>query len=312
MITHSLTLYLTVVFIWGSTFFAITFQLGEVPVELSIAYRFALAAVLLFAWCRLKNLRLRLSAGQHLWISLQGLMLFGLNYLVIYWATNDLTSGLIAVVFSTIVLMNIANAALFLKRAVNPAVVAGGLFGLAGICLVFWPELKQLNDGSGALRGLLFSLLGTFFASLGNVIAARNQINGMPVVQTNAYGMAYGAIILASIALLQGVPWTFSFAAGYSLSLLYLALFGSVLAFGSYLTLLGRIGPDRAAYTMVVFPLVPLGLSTLFEGYQWSLSSIGGVILVVVGNLLLVASRNHVKLIMNVIKPGDVSEQARN
>ncbi|WP_260293164.1 DMT family transporter [Sedimenticola hydrogenitrophicus] len=291
MLTHSVSLYFAAVFIWGSTWYAIKFQLGSVPPELSVAYRFALAALILFAWCWLRGLPLRFERREHLWMALQGLMLFCLNYLIFYWATAELTSGLIAVIFSTIVLMNIVNSALFFRKPMDTSMVIGALVGLLGITLVFWPEVASLQQNGGALKGLLLSLLGTFIASLGNMLSARNQQRRLPVIQSNAFGMTYGALILFLYALVQGVELVYEPSLPYNLSLLYLALFGSVLAFGSYLTLLGRIGPEKAAYATVLFPLVALGISTLFENYHWSLMAGAGVALVVLGNVLIIMPR---------------------
>lgn len=291
MLMHTTTLYLTTVLIWGSTFFAIRFQLGDVASEVSVAYRFALAALILMVWCKLRKLPLRFSVQQHLWMLLQGLTLFGFNYMIVYWATADLTSGLIAVIFSTIVLMNIANGALFFGKRPASSVLAGALLGLAGISMVFLPEFTHLDMHGSTLKGMLLSLLGTFIASLGNMVSTRNQAAKLPVVQTNAYGMAYGAAALALIALAQDASFTYSAKASYSISLIYLALFGSVLAFGSFLTLLGRIGAERAAYAMVLFPVVALGISTVFEGYRWSSSALIGIALVMAGNVLILVSR---------------------
>lgn len=290
MLMHTATLYLTTVLIWGSTFFAIRLQLGEVAPEVSVAYRFAIAALILLVWCAVKKLPMRFSLSQHLWMFAQGLTLFGFNYMLVYWASADLTSGLIAVVFSTIVLMNIVNGMLFFAKRSDRSVLFGALIGLVGISLVFKPELAKLNSDSHALTGLLLSLLGTFIASLGNMVSARNQQAKLPVVQTNAYGMAYGALALAAIAVAQGASFSYEASWAYSGSLLYLALFGSVLAFGSFLTILGRIGADKAAYCMVLFPIVALGLSTLFEGYRWSAEALLGMALVVLGNVLIVAT----------------------
>jgi drug/metabolite transporter (DMT)-like permease len=288
MLTHSVSLYFAAVFIWGSTWYAIKFQLGTVPPELSVAYRFAIAAVILFAWCLLRGLPMRFNREQHLWMALQGLMLFCLNYLIFYWATAELTSGLIAVIFSTIVLMNIVNSALFFRKPIDASMVVGAVIGLLGIALVFWPEIANLRQSDGAIKGLVLSLIGTFIASLGNMISARNQRQRLPVIQGNAFGMAYGAVILFLFAAVQGLPFVYENSLPYNLSILYLALFGSVLAFGSYLTLLGRIGPEKAAYATVLFPLVALGISTLFEGYQWSVLAASGVAFVVMGNVLII------------------------
>ncbi|MCV6589757.1 MAG: EamA family transporter [Marinobacterium sp.] len=302
MFTHTASLYLSTVLIWGSTFFAIRFQLGEVATEVSVAYRFALAAAILMIWCGWKQLPMRFSLQQHLWMMAQGLALFGFNYMVVYQATALLTSGLIAVIFSTIVLMNIVNSALFFRTRPTTSVVAGALLGLVGIGLVFLPELRQLDMSGSTARGIMLSLLATAIASLGNMVATRNQQAALPVVQTNAFGMAYGALTLVIVALVQGKTFSYDSAPGYSLSLLYLALFGSVLAFGSFLTLLGRIGAERAAYSMVLFPIVALGISTLFEGYQWSPEAILGVALVLMGNVLIISSRQQLRRLMNTCR----------
>jgi drug/metabolite transporter (DMT)-like permease len=286
---HSLTLYLTTVLIWGSTFFAIRFQLGGVAEEVSVVYRFTLAALIILAYCAARGRRLRFSAPEHGWMALQGLLLFGANYLLVYLATSLLTSGLIALLFSSIIVMNIVLAALLFRRRIEPPVVAGALLGLGGIGLVFWPELVLLDPSADALRGMALALLGTLVASFGNMVSLRNQGAGLPVVQSNGYGMGYGALLMALWAAGRGLPFAFDVSAGYLLSLGYLALFGSVLAFGSYLTLLGRIGPGRAAYAMVLFPLVALLLSTLFEEYHWSATAFAGMLLVVVGNVLALA-----------------------
>ncbi len=296
---NSPSLYFSSVFIWGTTFFAIKFQLGEVAETVSIAYRFALASALLFGWCFFRGLPLRFHPSQHFWMAIQGLFLFCLNYVLVYWATADLSSGLIAVVFSTIVLMNIINSAIYFRKPISPLMVMAALFGLLGISLVFWPELIHFRSNPAASRGLILSFLGTFIASIGNIVSARNQHHKLPVIQCNAYGMAYAALVLVTVAIAQGTPFNYSSQFSYSLSLLYLALFGSVLAFGSYLTLLGRIGPEKAAYTMILFPIVALGLSTFFEGYSWTPSAFFGILLILAGNMLMIMPRSLLKRVFS-------------
>jgi drug/metabolite transporter (DMT)-like permease len=265
MLTNTFVLYLSTVLIWGSTFIAIPLQLGEVPGDVSIAYRFGLSALVLMFWCSLTRRNMRFGFRQHLWMAGQGLMLFGFNYMLVYQASADITSGLIAVVFSTIIVMNIINGALFFGNRVPRAVIAGAALGLVGICLVFLPEVRALDADGTTLRAIILSLVGTFITSFGNMLSARNQSSKLPVMQSNAYGMAYGALTLALIAWGRGEAFVFETTWTYTGSLVYLALVGSVLGFGSFLTLLGRIGPERAAYCMVLFPIVALALSTVFE-----------------------------------------------
>jgi drug/metabolite transporter (DMT)-like permease len=279
-------LYLATVLIWGSTWLAITYQLGVVPPEVSVAYRFAIAAVTLFLISALRRRRLRFGLRDHGRMALLGLCLFSINYVLVYFATVHLTSGLVAVAFSTIVLMNVVNGALIMRSPVERPVVLSGFIGLVGIGLVFWHDLGGLRAGSETLAAIALALLGTLVASLGNIVAAGNHARRLPVLEANAFGMAYGAALVAAYALLRGVPFAFDTSPGYVVSLLYLALIGSAAAFGAYVTLLGRIGPARAAYASILFPIVALALSTLFEGYRWSPQALAGVAFVSAGNVL--------------------------
>jgi drug/metabolite transporter (DMT)-like permease len=198
----------------------------------------------------------------------------------------------VAVAFSTIVVMNILGHCLLFRAALRPRVVAGALFGLGGITLVFWPEVAAFDISRRGTLGLALSLAGTASASLGMLTSAWNQRRrALPVIESNAYGMLYGGIFVTILTLLRGSPFAFDPAWPYVFSLLYLAVFATVVGFWSYLTLIGRIGADRAAYATVLFPLVALALSTWFEGFQWTLLAALGVGLVLLGNVLILTKR---------------------
>jgi drug/metabolite transporter (DMT)-like permease len=287
----NLFLYAITVLIWGSTWLVITYQLGVVDPILSVAYRFTLASLILILFAWLRKVSLRFSIRDHLFFGLQGVLLFSINYLLVYLAEQYVTSGLVAVIFSMLVFLNILIGALFLGSPVRPNVVVGAVIGLSGISLVFLPELSAFGLEDRGFVGLLLALVGTLSASFGNIVAARNQRAGLPIIPTNAFGMGYGAILMFAIALAGNTPFQFEPTLRYTASLLYLALFGSVIAFGAYLTLLGRIGADRAAYSSLLFPLVALAFSTLFEGYRWTGFALGGVLLVLIGNLIVLSTR---------------------
>ena len=277
--------------IWGSTWLVITFQLGEVAPEASIVYRFALASLLLMAYVVVRRLPMRFTARQHVFIGLQGAFLFSFNYILVYLAEQNLASGLVAIVFAMLILCNVVLGAVFLKNPIRPRVVLGGVIGVVGLALVFWPQLGGFAEGGGWRLGLVLSIAAVLSASVGNILSAKNQRSGLPVVQTNAIGMGYGAVVTLIIAVLRGVPFTFEATPSYVLSLLYLAVFGSVIAFGTYLTLIGRLGVDRAAYIGVIFPLVALVLSMAFEGLGLGILGLLGVILVAAGNVLVLNRR---------------------
>ena len=271
--------------IWGSTWLAITFQLGSVAAEASVVYRFALAALMLAAWCLATGRSLRFPAAQHAWLASQGALLFGLNYLCVYWAEQHIASGLVAVLFSLIVFLNLVGVRVFFATPVNRRTVLGAALGVTGVTLLFWRELAGMQ--TDALRGILFGLAATVFASGGNLLAVRNQRRGIPVLPGVAWGMTYGTLTIAVVAAVNDIVWTFDPRPGYVLSLLYLAAFGSVMAFAAYLTLLGKIGAARAGYVGVAVPVVALLLSTVFEHYHWTLPALAGAALCIAGNVLV-------------------------
>ena len=283
--------YTITVLIWGSTWLGIKFQLGNVEPALSVAYRFALAALILFIWCLTRRLPMRFSRADHFYIAMQGVFLFAFNYLLFYLAELQIASGLAAVVFSTIVVMNLLNGRFFLGTPIEMKVLFGGAMGMLGLILLFWPEMAAVNFSGPVIVGMLLSFAATYLASLGNIISARNQRRKLPVVQTNAFGMGYGSICMALVVIVSGAPITIDLSAPYLLSLAYLALFGSVIAFGCYLSLVGRIGPGRAAYTTLLFPVVALALSTFWEDYHWTLSGVCGILLILCGNYLALAKK---------------------
>jgi drug/metabolite transporter (DMT)-like permease len=280
-------LYLTTVLIWGTTWIAIKWELGAVPESQSIAYRFLLAGIVLFAIVAMRG-RIARPRGLALRLVLaQGLCLFCLNFLCFYNATRWVPSGLVAVIFSTATLWNALNARLFFKQAIAPRVLGGGLTGLAGILLLFWPELSGQAFSASVLGGLGLALMGTLCFSFGNMLSTRLQRLGYTPVQTNPWAMLFGASVLLAANLLSGAPLVLEGSPRYLGALFYLAIPGSVIGFTAYLMLVGRLGAERAAYCTVLFPLVALNISAWLEGYQWTLPGLLGVALVVAGNLLV-------------------------
>lgn len=272
--------------IWGSTWLAIKFQLGGVAAEVSVAFRFALAAALLGAWCALTRRSLRFGARAHAFIALQGVLLFGLNYIGVYQAERYATSGLVAVLFSTIVFMNPIGARLVFGHPLPLRTLVAAALGVVGVACLFMPELAAARRGGSVALGIALGLGSTAIASAGNLAAMRNQRAGIPVLTGAAWGMGYGALTAAAVAVLQGVPWTIDLRAPYVASLLYLAIVGTVIAFWAYLTLLKQVGPASASYVGVATPVVAMALSTLFEGYRWTPLAAFGVVLAVTGNWL--------------------------
>jgi len=280
-------LFAACVAIWGSTWLAITFQLGHVSPEASVAYRFLLASLLLFAFCRLRGLKLAFTTREHGWIALQGLFMFCVSYIFVYYAEQHVVSGLVAVGYSASPLLGMLGLRLFFGTPMTSRLALGSALGIAGIALVFWPEFGKLQDGGSTALGAVFTAISVLVSTLGSMAAHRNHEAKIPVWQNMAWGMLYGAGFAVLWNLAAGKPFAFETSTPYLLSLAYLAVFGSVLAFGSYLTLLGRIGAARSGYIGVMVPIVALVISSAFEGYRWGLLTLAGIAVSIAGNVLV-------------------------
>lgn len=288
-------LYVITVLIWGSTWIAINYQLGEIAAEVSLVYRFGLAALFMFAYCRFKKLPLKFSAKQHVQLFAFGLTLFGFNYYLLYNAQTHINSALTSIAFSTLMMVNILNARVWFKTHISSQVYYGGALGLMGIVTLFWPQISNVHFGDSTLLGLGLCLIGVFFASTGNMISIKNQHDKMPVLPATAWGMMYGSLFMFVVAIVQGQTFNFSYTFEYISSLLYLSIFGSVIAFGCYLTLLARIGAHKASYATIMFPAVAVVISSLFEGFIWDSYTFIGLSLMLAGNLVVLARPGMLK-----------------
>ena len=278
--------------IWGSTWYIIKFQLGVVDPIVSVSYRFGLAGMVLLAYSKARNFPLTFTNRQHLLIALQGILLFGANYWLVYMSELYLSSGLVAVAFSTLVFLNIFFSALILGDPVKKNIIIGAVLGLIGTMLIYQSEFRRINFTDEQIKGLLFCICSIIFASLGNITSAYNQRQfKLPVLQTNGFGMVYGSLAMMTIAVFSGKSITFDFSTPYILSLGYLALFGSIIAFTAYLTLVGKIGAGKAAYTIVIIPVIALTISTIFEDYVPDIFAFIGMFLIIIGNVLALKNK---------------------
>ncbi len=288
---NNTSLYVLTVLIWGSTWFAIEFQLGVVAPEVSLVYRYGAASLLLFGWSKIRGQSLRFPPRDHVWFFILGLLLFGINYILSYRSMFYITSALAAIAFSSMVWMNIINARLFFGIKAGRGVLFGALLGAIGMFCLFAPQIREVSLTDTVFFGSFLAVLGAFVASLGNMASQAIQKAKLPIVQTNAWGMFYGSVFLAAIALFNGQEFAFEWTAAYVSSLAYLTVFGSIVAFGAYLTLLGRIGAHKAGYATIMFPVVALLLSILYEGLEIDATLIIGTSFVLAGNLFVLKAR---------------------
>lgn len=279
-------LYAIVVLVWGSTWFAISFQLGSVAEEMSVAYRFAIASACLFVFAKCEGRKLSIAPRLYTFVVAQGLLMFSIAYVLVYLSSNYVTTGLIALLYSLIVIFNGALERLFYGTPFDARLAAASAVGLSGTAFVFWPEVSSLSLANNVVIGIVWTLISVLIAALGNMAAIRNTAKGIPVILINAHGMLWGAGLSIILGLLMGRPLGFSLEWPYLASLAYLALIGSCVAFGCFMALLKQIGAARASYASVLFPVVALLISTAFEDYRWTPAALTGVALILGGNWL--------------------------
>ena len=287
----NLQLFVACVAIWGSTWRAIVYQLGRVPPEASVAYRFILASALLFAFCLARRLPLRFGARDHAWLGLFGLLMFSVSYILVYFAEEHVVSGLVAVGYSASPLLGMVGLRAFYGTRMTPRMMAGSVLGIAGITLVFWPEFGKLRGGGATAVGAVYTAGAVVVSTLGSMVAHRNYDARLPLWQSMAWGMLYGGSFSLLVAVASGKPLVFDATPPYVLSLLYLAVLGSIVAFAAYLTLLHRVGAARAGYIGVMVPIVALVISAMFEGFQWQALTFLGIAVSVAGNVIILARK---------------------
>ena len=282
-------LYLGVVIGWSTSWYPLSLQMGVVPAEVSLIWRFAAAAAFMFGIARWFGVDLRHGLAEHLRFAILGVVLFSTNFALYYNASLYAASGLLAVILSTASLFNVLMVAA-LSRNPPPALQLGAaVTGLAGLGLIFLPELQMASSVGLAI---LFGGAGTLCFCTGNLLSAATQKRGIHVLASTCWGMVYGTGFMIIVSLVRGHEFTIDPTAVYLGSLVWLVIISSVLAFGSYLTLIGRIGPGRAGYATVIFPVFALLISTIYEDYQWSALSFAGLGLVMAGNLMMICARD--------------------
>lgn len=277
-------LYLSTVLIWGTTWIAIHWQLGDVSIFVSVFYRFALAASIMLPLMIITKKLQSTTVGDHGFMVLQGICLMSMNFVCFYAAGLTLTSGLLSVIFSLATIFNALNNFIFWREKPALRVIGAGGLGVIGLGFIFWPELRASDTNLDYFKAIGLASMGTYLFSLGNMISLRHTTKGLKPLTSNAYAMIYGACALAGLLYVSNTPLAWDSRPQYLGSLLYLAIIGTVAGFAAYLTLVARIGANKAAYATVMFPIVALALSTMFEGYIWTLSSVTGLALVLLGN----------------------------
>lgn len=284
----SLVLYAVAILGWGSTWLMIKYQLGVVAPELSIAYRFLMASAMLFIWAKVSGRSFSFSKRIHGLLLLQGFLSFSLSYYLIYLSSAYLPSGINSIVFSIITVFNLLNAAWLLKAPITWKAFLGCVCGMIGVAMIYIPEVEIEHFDLPMIFGLSMSVVAALVCSYGNILAGYVHKQGVQTTQANAFAMAYGGLFSLVGAMVLSKPFVFDLSVKYVGSLLYLSIVGSMLTFGAFWTLIGRLGAERAGYPLLMVPVVSLLISQLFEDYTWTPVAFVGVLAILGGNFLVV------------------------
>jgi drug/metabolite transporter (DMT)-like permease len=281
-------LFLITLFCWSPTWYLIKFQLGYVDPLVSVFYRFLIAAIIILIYIVVKKKNLKFSINYHFWFLFFGTCLYSINYVFFYLSNTYLISAFPAIVFSTVVIMNILGENFYFKKKPSLKTLVGATIGMIGILIIFNDEIFNFSFENGTHIGLFLALIGTFSASTGNMVHQRNLNNNFPPLQTIAYSMLYGSLVTFLITQVRGTELLFEYSFSYISSLFYLSIFGSIFAFISYLKLLEKVGPGRAGYVGVVMPVLALIISTIFEKLEWQIDLIVGLPILIIGAILVI------------------------
>jgi drug/metabolite transporter (DMT)-like permease len=260
--------------IWGSTFWAITLELGDIPPSVSVVYRFGLAAAALFLYCVLRRHKLMLPWRTQRWMMLQGFLTFGLSYVCTYNAEQYLVSALVAVLFALMVFWTPICARVAFGTPIAARTWGAGVAAIGGVTMLFWQSigaaLHELSRGGTGtfLLGAALAVTAAIASSAGSVVVAKVREQSANLMLTMAWSMMWGTLFVTAWSLATGQQFAMPQRSSYWMGLFYLSLFGSVIAFFAYFTLINRIGSHKAVYISVITPVISVLLSIRLEHFR--------------------------------------------
>ena len=284
--------FMLVTLIWGSTWIVIKGQLGVVPPSWSVSYRFAVAAIAMFAFAAVRRERLWLAPRAMAFAAVLGIAQFALNFNFVYRAEQHITSGLVAVLFALLIVPNTLLGRAFLKTPLEGRFLAGAGIAIAGVGLMIIQEYRAAALGADeVLLGTALTLAGVMSASTSNVMQGTRIAREQSMVAMIAWAMLFGALADGSYAwITTGAP-VIETTAAYIGGVLYLGIIASAVTFPLYFNVIRAVGPGQAAWSSVLIPIIAMGFSTAFEGYRWATLSIAGGVIALVGLVIAVAKR---------------------
>lgn len=265
--------------IWGSTWLFIKLGLQDLPPLTFAGIRFVIACTILFVFIRIRGLHLPTTRSDWGFLAVTGILSFGLNYGLVFWGEQYISSGLAAVLQSTLPAFGIVFAHLHLPgERLSWAKIFGVILGVCGVGVVFSNQLAV--EGRQAFAGCVALVLSALFAAYANVLVKARGTKLDPAILAGGQ-MFFGLLLLFAVGLpMEGNPLNFRWTPMALLSLFYLAVVGSVIAFVLYYWLVLKIDVTKSMLIALVTPVVAviLGMIVLDEEIGWR-TLIGGAMI---------------------------------
>ncbi len=284
MSRRSWALFLIPVLIWSTTFYAITLQLGSVTAPTyAVALRFGIAAALLFGWLAIRGEPVFLSARVQGWVFVSGLCSYGISYVLTYVAEETIPSALVAIAFTLMVFFTPILARLAYGTPISRRTWVGGTLGVSGVALCFLPDVWGINFSHSFVLGMTAMVLAALVSSVAAVCSMRLNARNIPVVSYTAWAMAYGALATFGYGVASGQSFHLDLRPSFWAALVHLTVFGTIVAFLCYLTLLKREGSTRTMYISVLAPIGAVIVSILWEGFRPQALTWLGIVVALIG-----------------------------
>jgi len=289
--------------IWGSTWLFIKIGLGDLPPLTFAGIRFVLASIILTLMVLARRARWPRTRGEWALIAAVGVLQFTLNYGLVFWGEQHISSGLAAVLQSTFPAFGLVFAHFYLpQERLSVKRVLGVLLGCFGVAVIFSDQLSIA--GHMALLGSMALVLSAFFGSYGNVLVKAYGSKIDPQIMA-AGQMVFGFVPLLAIGIpMEGNPLRYHWTAKAVICLLYLVVVGSVIAFALYYWLVRNMDVTNTMLIALVTPVVAvmLGMIVLHEKLNWRLLAGGACIISGLG--MIVLRKRHKNVSTSEDEPG--------
>jgi drug/metabolite transporter (DMT)-like permease len=291
MKNKNMILYILVSLIWGTTWLVIKYQIENTGVVAGVFYRFIISAIILFVMNYFLKNQMQYTILHHRFFILQGIFNFSINYILTYLSERYVSSAFIALTFTTLIYFNMIGLYFLYQKKIESSAILGTIIGGIGIFFIFSKQILNVSLNQKELYGIIIGVIATLSASLGNMASIKNHQAKIPVLVFNAWAMLYGSIFSLIVGLILQESFSFNPNVPFFTSLFYLTVFGTVIAFYAYQTLIIEIGAHRAAYTSIISPIIAVFVSMAFENFELTKVIIIGMILAILGNYLVLKRR---------------------